>query len=329
MLLASLSDGQFHSGERLAAEAGLSRAAVHKAVDRLRRAGAPVASLRGRGYRMPAFVALDREAIRAALPEPVRRALPVIEVVTLVPSTNALLLDWLRSGEGDVDGNAGCAGAACIAEGQTSGRGRRGRPWLAPPGAGLPISLSWHFELAPSMLGTLGMACGVAVADALGDCGYAGVGLKWPNDLYVGGRKLGGILVEVAGELNGRCRLVIGVGLNVDLTGVDLSLIDRPVTDLKSFGNGQPPPDRNRIAAAVLARLVDAAIRHERDGDAAALERWRTLDVVNGRDVTVHLPQEQYAGRAVGIDAQGRLLVERGGDVRAFSAGEVSLGMTG
>ena len=102
-----------------------------------------------------------------------------------------------------------------LAEYQTGGRGRRGRRWVSPFGTGLCLSISWCFASAPRDLPALSLAAGVGVTRALAAAGAAGITLKWPNDIMLTGRKLGGILVDVDGDSHGPLRAVVGVGLNL------------------------------------------------------------------------------------------------------------------
>src|SRR6185436_7737129 len=102
-----------------------------------------------------------------------------------------------------------------LAEFQTAGRGRRGRSWFAPPGGSVCLSLSWSFPEMPRDAGALGLAIGVCVLRALESLGVPNAQLKWPNDVLVADRKLGGILIELRAESAGPAHAVVGIGLNV------------------------------------------------------------------------------------------------------------------
>src|SRR5262249_8250068 len=138
-----------------------------------------------------------------------------------------------------------------LAEYQTAGRGRRGRVWMAPPGGAICLSLSWTFREVPADLGALSLVIGVCSLRALGGLGVESARLKWPNDLLVEDRKLGGILIELRAESAGPACVVIGVGLNVSLGAPLLESIEKtgiPATDLASAGLSRPM-SRNEIAA--------------------------------------------------------------------------------
>lgn len=312
-LLARLSQGPA-SGDALAREFGLTRSAIWKQVHALRAAGAEIQATRGVGYRLAGPLdLLDAACVRRALPEAAADGLDALEVAWRVDSTNARLLA----------GSAPATGCrVLLAEQQTAGRGRRGRGWVTPLASGLALSLARRFQLPVARLGGLSLAVGVLVAEALREQGAAGVGLKWPNDLVAGGAKLGGILIEFGGELGGPVQAVIGVGLNVRLPAAAAGGIDQPWTDLRALGLGA---DRNALAAAVLGRLLPGLDAFQSGGLGPFLPRFRVLDSLQGAAVRVLGGDGVVAGRAQGIDQEGRLLVAVDGRLRAFHGGEVSL----
>lgn len=314
-LLETLASGRFVSGQELADRLGVSRAAVWKQVRTLRRRGILIDAVRGRGYRIHGGAALlDRERIESLLLLPVRKRLASLEILREVDSTNARLLA-LPVLPGPV---------ACLAELQTAGRGRRGRDWHAPFGASLCLSLAWPFAQAPRGFGGIGLVAGVAVADALAQLGYEGVGLKWPNDLVVDGAKLGGLLVESRGEAGGQTRAVIGIGVNWRVARDALDgLVDQDWTDLASLPAALP--DRSVLAAALLNGLVVALDEFSNRGFAAFRARWQARDALHGREVEVRLENERVSGRAVGIDEDGALRVQAADREYRFTAGEVSV----
>jgi BirA family transcriptional regulator, biotin operon repressor / biotin---[acetyl-CoA-carboxylase] ligase len=195
-IFAALADGRFHSGEELARELGVSRSAIWKAAAVLRELGATLHAVRNRGYRL-ALVreALDAAAVREHLGRDVREHVTHIEVAWSLPSTNTWLLERPNPAPGTSE--------VCLAEYQSAGRGRRGRIWLAPPGAALCFSLSWTFREVPADFGSLSLCLGVCALRVLKSLGVAGVALKWPNDLLSGDRKLGGVLIELRAEVAG------------------------------------------------------------------------------------------------------------------------------
>ncbi len=316
-LLELLNRGGFHSGEALARTLGVSRAAVWKIVGALRAQGIDIYSVRGRGYRLARPVELlDREAILDAMDPQARRLVADVELHERIDSTNTHLMERAR------DGAPG--GLACLAETQTAGRGRRGRHWVSPYAAGIALSVLWRFAVGPALLTGLSLAAGVAAARAVSRAGVDGLGLKWPNDLFWQGRKLGGILLEFGGEGGGPCHAVVGIGLNLALPPAGAEAIEQPWIDLRALA-GTAAVSRNALAGAILGELVLACARAEQGGLAVLLAEWAQFDLTAGREVRVLLPGATIEGRARGVDESGALLLECDGKLRRFVAGEVSL----
>ena len=320
-LLALLCDGELHSGVRLAAELGVSRAAVWKLVGELRAAGVPVRSLNRRGYRLAAPVELlDATRMRAAALRAGRELPRVLEVHFLIDSTN----DFLHAEPAPAAGEA----RVVCAELQRAGRGRRGRRWIAPFGSGLTFSIAWTFAESPAELPALGLALGVAVAQELRRLGAAGVSLKWPNDLLLDGRKLGGLLTQLRQEAGGPATVVAGLGLNLALPDEARVAIEAPgaltATDLASaFPDGLP--SRNQVAALLVAALQESLARFAVRGFASLAADWESLDALRDAPVQIQRAGEQLQGTARGTDHDGALLVETSGRlVRVFS-GDVSV----
>jgi BirA family biotin operon repressor/biotin-[acetyl-CoA-carboxylase] ligase len=315
-----LADGQFHSGEQLAGDLGVSRAAVWKAVDSLRDLGATLHAVRNRGYRLRSGGdALDAERIKALLPPTVRGHVRSVEAAWTVDSTNSVLLARPNP-QFDV-----CE--VFLAEYQTAGRGRRGRSWLAPPGGSICLSLSWTFREVPQDLGALGLAIGICELRALKALGLEQVALKWPNDILADGRKLGGILIELRAESDGPACVIIGIGVNVALGSAVLQKIGEmggtAATDLVTAGLTQP--SRNALAAAIVGEVVPGLLAFEKDGLRPFVEEWRAADALQGRQIDVHTQEGVARGVARGIDLHGALMVETLQGVRRFISGEVTV----
>lgn len=306
-LYARLADGERHNGAELARQMGITRAAVWKRIQSLRQLGLPVAGTAGEGYRLDRPVELlDADTIRAGVADTEIQ----VKVLGSVDSTNARLA---------ADGAA--HGHVVLAETQTAGRGRRGRGWLSPPGAGIYLSLAWRFEAGLSGLAPLSLVVGIAAADVLADeCG-APVKVKWPNDLHIGTAKVGGCLVEISGAAEGPCRAVIGVGVNLYLPKT--CAIDQEWTSLAQHGELS---GRNRMASALINALGEQLRQFEREGFEPFTRRWQAHDALYGRPVRViHPRHEVLTGIAAGIDSHGRLRVRAGEQVHVISAGEVSV----
>ena len=314
-LLQALAAGPV-SGDALAAAEGLTRAAMWKRIQALRAAGIAIDARPGQGYALAQPLALlDAASIREALPSSALHAqFASLEVAWSLDSTNAELLRRPAPAQG-VD--------VLLAESQRSGRGRRGRAWVSPLAANLYLSLSRRFDGGLARLGGLSLVAGVACAEALQACGIEGITLKWPNDVLLDGRKLGGLLVEGGGEHGGPVRAVIGIGLNVRMPADAAGGIDQAWADLSGL---QPPPDRNRLAAALLAALLPALELFDAEGLAPFLPRHAALDALRERDIDIHgADGSRVRGRALGLAADGALRVQVDGEERRLHAGEVSV----
>lgn len=257
-----------------------------------------------------------------------------VEIVARTDSTNTQLLERARrAGAHDEDAASRSHGRRAgdaqpcllVAEAQTRGRGRQGKPWFSNPGASLTFSLSLPF--APADWSGLSLAVGVAVAEAL-DPAPAGqapaIGLKWPNDLMLLdaaggiGSKLGGILIETV-ALGPRRMVVVGIGLNVQPQALkDLSLGYACLDELL------PAVDAPTVLARIAEPLVRALRAFERGGFAPLQARYARRDALAGRAVTTTLDGVP-AGVADGVDADGALAVLAGGTRHRVSSGEVSV----
>ena len=316
-LLSLLSDGDHHSGEALGAALGVSRMAVWKHIKALHELGIDISVQRGKGYRLPATLELlERERILAATASPCAKAISDIHVHLEVDSTN----NWLR----EVALNGAASGTVCVAEMQSAGRGRRGRTWVSPFAASLYLSLLWRANCGAAALGGLSLVTGIAILRALQSLGIEGAGLKWPNDVLAGRDKLAGVLIDVVGESNGPCALVVGVGINMNMPGEAAHAIDQSWTDLRRLDD-DTVFSRNELAGRVLTELIPVMELFEREGLQPFLDDWRRYDLVSGQRVDLLLPNERISGTACGIDDGGALLVNTRDGRRRFLSGDVSL----
>jgi BirA family biotin operon repressor/biotin-[acetyl-CoA-carboxylase] ligase len=320
----ALADGALHSGEQLAREQDVSRNAVWKAIGSLEALGLGLDVAPNRGYRLPApLVPLAAGSITAMLAPATRARLRRGDVAWSVGSTNDELLARAEPEPGRFD--------YLVAEHQSGGRGRRARPWFAPPGGALCLSLGWSCAALPPGAPSLSLAVGVCALRALrrfvaADARRADVRLKWPNDLVAGGGKLGGILIELRAESAGPAYFVIGIGINTALPAALVSRVEqtgtRPV-DLASLG--APAVDRNRLCATLVDELVAGALAFEAGGLAPFADEWRAADALAGQVVEVQAPGGVFVGHARGIDGEGALCVQGAAGVQRFASGEVSV----
>jgi BirA family biotin operon repressor/biotin-[acetyl-CoA-carboxylase] ligase len=313
-----LDDGAFHSGEALAAALGVTRSAVWKTVRQLRALGAEIHSVPNRGYRLPSGAALDAQRILHALPRAARQRIGALDVAWSIPSTSTALLERPQPAPG--------LATVQLAEYQTAGRGRRGRPWVAPLGGALCLSIGWTFAHLPREISALSLAVGVWVRRALAGRRIQSVELKWPNDLIAHGGKLGGILVELRAESGGPGYVVAGIGLNVALGAKQRQAVvasgARPV-DLATLESG--PIDRNELAAQLVTQIVAGLAEFSERGFAPFAKEWDAADALRGRRVLVRGATHSVRGTARGIDTSGALLVQTATGLERHISGEVTV----
>ncbi len=261
------------------------------------------------------MVPLNAEAIRQAVFAPGQPP-PSIAVVDSIDSTNRCLLEepWRAPNW-----------VVLLAEEQTAGRGRRGRQWRDSKGRNLAMSVGWRYRGALQALPPLSLVVGVAVARAIEQAFDGALKLKWPNDLLVDARKLGGILVENRLVGSHECRTVIGVGINGQLA-LEAGAIDQPWTDLATITGVLP--DRNRLAAAILTQLMAMLPLFEASGFAPFRTAWCRRAAWLEEDVMVSEPtagEGALNGRLIDVDEDGRLRLSTEGGLERVSVGTVSL----
>jgi BirA family transcriptional regulator, biotin operon repressor / biotin---[acetyl-CoA-carboxylase] ligase len=206
------------------------------------------------------------------------------------------------------------SGAVFLADAQTQGRGRRGRTWFAPPASGLWFTVALRPRLAASELAAITLVVGVALRRALSQQLHIDFGLKWPNDIEFGGRKVAGILVEAESMPDGQVALAIGVGINTHVTfaGSDLP-------NAVSLHELAAVPARETLLVAILQELAVWFTRYQREGIGCIVSELRAHDALLGQQLSV----EGVEGVAAGFDELGRLLLKTPTGTVALSSGTV------
>ncbi len=307
-LLRLLADGRFHSGEELGRLLGISRSAVWKQLRQLQiESGVRLCSVRGKGYRLEQPLSLlSADFLAKRLPN-VR-----LRLKERVDSTNAAALALLP----DI-----LPPFLVMAEAQTAGRGRRGRQWVSPHGENLYFSQLIRIERSVSQLQALSLVVGLAVLHTLRQAGVAGVGLKWPNDLLVGTKKIAGILLELNGDPADICHVVIGVGINANMLTADG--IDQDWTSIR-LETGRLV-DRNELAASLVEALERCLSLHREQGFAAFHEEWEDNHAWHGCLVRLTNGVSEITGTVLGVTVDGALRLAVDGGEQVYSGGELSL----
>ena len=306
-LLKLLKDGRFHSGQALGAALGISRSAVWKQLQRLEAdLNLSIHKVRGRGYQLAAPLELLERDQLAESPYPVF-------IHESLDSTNA---EALR----EISGGAQ-APFVILAEQQSAGRGRRGRKWISPFAENIYYSLVLRIDGGMRQLEGLSLIVGLAVLSSLREFGSRDAGLKWPNDVLVGNKKIAGILLELVGDPADVCHVVIGIGINVNM--MVASDVDQSWTSLR-LEAGQAI-NRNELIVALGRNLQGYLIRHEAEGFAAIQAEWESNHLWQGREVTLIAGTHTVDGVVAGVDQQGALRLNVAGQEKVFSGGELSL----
>jgi BirA family biotin operon repressor/biotin-[acetyl-CoA-carboxylase] ligase len=316
LVLAFLAEAgdEFVSGEAISDKLGLTRAAVWKHVEALRAQGYRIDAVPARGYRLAAVP--DR-----LTPLEIRPLLNTHDLGQVLHAYEEIGSTSDRAKELAEEGAE--HGEVVIAESQTAGRGRRGRVWVSPPRRNLYFSVVLRPELPPSRAPELTLVASLAICDALRQAGVP-AGIKWPNDVLVSGRKIAGVLTELAAEPERVHWVVVGAGVNVNARREDFpdDLRDQATSVL--IERGQPAP-RALLAAACFTALEDWLDRHAEEGFAPIRDAWRTRSVTLGREVVVHEGGRELTGVAEDIDDAGALLVRGRAGVERILAGDVTL----
>lgn len=308
-------EGRFVSGQEIGRRLGTSRAAVWKQVQGLRRRGFGIEGARGAGYRLLGRPdRIDEQELFSRLSR--RDFWKSFVFFPVTDSTN------LRAAELAAKG-ASHATVVC-ADMQTSGRGRMGRKWESPPGVNLYLSLLLRPPTDPQHAPRLTLVTAIALAAAVEELSGLRAALKWPNDLFLGGRKAAGILAEMSADPDRLRHVVIGVGLNVNAERSCFpGALAEKATSMRILA-GKP---FRRVE--VLARFLDAfAECYEAflsGGFRALLPEWRRRDLLAGKTALLRRREEEVRGKVLGVDESGMLLFRREGASRpeAIVSGEI------
>jgi BirA family biotin operon repressor/biotin-[acetyl-CoA-carboxylase] ligase len=305
---------EFISGEAISDKLGFSRTAVWKHVEGLRAQGYRIDASPARGYRLVAVP--DRLG-----PLEVRPLLATTDLgQTLhyfdeIDSTNDRAKELAE--EGAVHGEV------VVAELQRAGRGRRGRTWSSPAGRNLYLSVILRPELPPTRAPELTLVGALAVCDALRNAGVD-AGIKWPNDVLVGGKKIAGILTELSAEPDHVHWVVLGVGVNLNARREDFPPELRDEATSVLIERGEPAP-RALFAAALLLVLEQWLDVHQEQGFDAIRDAWRSRSVTLGRTVKVRMGDRDIEGVAEELDTSGALLVRTASGLERVMTGDVVL----
>lgn len=307
--------GQYISGEELSRMLAVSRTAIWKHIQSLKNEGYAIEAHPRLGYSLrQAPDLLSPKEIKACLESQLLGS--HIHYFTDVGSTN---------NEAKKLAAEGCPeGTIVVAEAQTIGRGRLSRGWFSPHGKGIWLSVVLRPPFQPQQAPKCTLMAAVAVTKAIRNFCDLQCGIKWPNDILYDGKKIVGILTEMNAEMDAINYIVIGMGINVNITADEFppELAEIGTSILAAKGH---PVSRLHLLCRILTELEQAYQQVVREGFAPILEEWKTLSVTLGQAVNVIGPDEKYSGTAITIDEDGALLVETDMGLRKVIAGDVSI----
>ncbi len=236
-----------------------------------------------------------------------------LEVLHIVDSTNTRMLN--RAGSHSLHNTL------TLAEFQYGGRGRRGRAWLSPYARNLSMSLGLRLDKHLAQMGGLSLVAGLAVAAVLEELGAQGLALKWPNDLLVDDKKIGGILVELVQKATA-VEIVIGMGVNVDLSDQEIRNIEQPVTDLRRVGVSL---SRTELVIAIIANVQKFVRQFESEGFETFIDAYNAVHKYHQKPCTIAMGDQSVQGTVLGVGVNGELILDTLSGVQQFHGGEVSL----
>lgn len=306
-----LRDGQYHDGTSMGATLQMTRSAVWKTIKKLQDYGVQIDSVKGKGYALlTPLRLLERREITRQLSHPNME----INIFESIASTN----DYLKS-------HKKCKGViCCFAEQQTHGKGRLGREWYSPFGKNIYMSCLYPFQKDISELAGLSLITSLAIVRTLNsyssdDC----FSVKWPNDVTYQGKKISGTLIEIQAESHGASHAIIGIGINVNMLGDNVS-IAQPWTSLQLVTGKYI--DRNELSARLINHLMSYLAAFASYGLVSFKDEWMKADCLTSKVIALQHGNNEVVGQVAGINEQGHLLLQlENGVMHAFSSGDTSV----
>jgi BirA family biotin operon repressor/biotin-[acetyl-CoA-carboxylase] ligase len=319
-ILNALNQPGFVSGQALGEQLGISRAAVSKHINSLQVMGLDIFKVTGKGYSLNNHAGLlNQTKIQQHFNQLTSqlKSQPVnVEVHPIIDSTNSELMRRIQAK------TALESGTVIVAEMQQAGRGRRGRVWQSPFGANLYYSYFWRLDDGLQAAMGVSIAVGLAVYDTIKALYDIELELKWPNDIYLNKQKLAGVLVELDGQPQGPCQLVLGIGINLQMPQSFSQHIDQAWTDLSQHTQQL---DKNELVASLTYHLENRLDQYRKSGLQTMHEQWNSLNAFAGECVELNTGHRSWRGICEGIDPQGGIRIRQDGEVKSYYGGEISL----
>jgi len=313
-ILVCMPDDQNISVSDLSKLTELDLGTIEIGIEHLRRFGMLIEGSHTEGYKIKNKVDLmEEQLIRTQLCKSTKY-IGNIYTLFVVDSTSDYAMRSVASKPGD--------GNCYLAEAQTNGRGRRGALWISPIAENIYLSIICHTKRDPKELSGVSIVIGLAIMDAIARFAVIEkIKLKWPNDLLLDDKKIGGILIDMRQMPGGDYMYVIGIGLNIHMNN-NVS-IDQPWATLAAV---IPGCSRSALAGAIIDEVIWAFKQFEKEKIFPFLDKWERVDALRNRDVKITSSgQRSELGVARGIQSDGALILQTDEGLKAYYAGEVSL----
>jgi BirA family biotin operon repressor/biotin-[acetyl-CoA-carboxylase] ligase len=311
-LVKLLNDGNYHDGTTIGKALNITRSAVWKMMKKLETYGIEIDSLKGKGYVLTnPLILLDKKIIKSLLED---KNID-IQIFETLATTNDFKNFSLKNNIPSI----------CLAEQQTQGKGRLGRPWHSPFAQNLYFTCLYTFQKDISELAGLSLVVGLAILKTLKTYQFSESPLiKWPNDIIYQQQKLAGTLIEIKAEAHNISQTLIGIGVNVNMDDESNKNISQPFTSLKYILNNYI--DRNHLCAILINTLLDYLKKFEQEGLSLFIKEWKNIDALYNKKITLICNNQKIHGIAKGINANGHLLLELPNhQVKAFSSGDTTI----
>ena len=309
-ILEILSDGAYHDGTSLGETLQISRAAVWKNIQKLQATyNINVNSIKNKGYALrEPFIPLNKDLLQSMLP----------------PTTKLYVFESLPSTQTYLSSLSSPHPVVCLAEKQTSGKGRLGRHWYSPFGHNIYLSILYPFQKDISELSGLSLMVSMSILKAFALFFKINIPfqLKWPNDILLENKKLGGILIEMKAESYGLSTSIIGMGLNVNMLAQDDDSLDW-ISLRQGYNNTYI--NRNDLCQVLLTTLFEDLSVFQEKGFEPFQKNWPLYDALYNQPITLKIGEDPISGVAKGINELGHLLLEKEDKtLKAYSSGEAS-----
>lgn len=299
------------SGDQISQRLGISRQALWKHIQQLKDSGYDIIAVPHLGYKLVSspdrlFASEVNHGLRTRF---IGRKIYYFEGLSSTMDT-ALQLGM----------NGAPEGTLVLAEGQTKGRGRLGRDWISPRYKGIYLSLVLRPQLPPNLSPLLTLMAAVSICEAIKAAAGLSAQIKWPNDIFMQNKKLGGILTELNAEMDVTRFVVIGIGLNVNN---EKKALPANATSLKEHNH---PGEISRVSLLqeVLRRIESNYLLLQNQGSSPIINKWREHNITLGKRVKITFQNKHLEGEAVGIDADGGLLVRtESGLIQKINGGDL------